>query len=190
MVQTLIKEITITLDEFLKQAETKPAQEFFDHKIYTKPMPQGQHSTIQGELVTTINTVTKKHKIAWAFPELRCTFSGSSIVPDIAVFKWENLPVNEDGTIANKFNLAPDWMIEILSPDQSMTILIKKILHCLDHGTMLGWIIDPEEKVIFCYAPSSQVQYFEQEKDLIPVPSFLQDFQLTLGDIFGWLNVQ
>ncbi len=188
MVQTLIKEIT--LEEFLKQSETKPAQEFFDNKIYTKTMPQGQHSIIQGELVTTINAIAKKQKIALAFPELRCTFSGISIVPDISVFTWENLPVNQDGTIANKFNLTPDWMIEILSPDQSMTILIKKILNCLDHGTILGWIIDPHEKVIFCYAPSSQVQCFEAEKDLIPVPNFMPDFQLTLGDIFGWLKVK
>lgn len=188
MVQTLIKEITLT--EFLKQPETKPAQEFIDHKIYTKPMPQVQHSRIQVKLSNAINAVTEDAKIALAFSELRCTFSGRSIVPDISIFTWENLPVNEDGTIANQFNIPPDWIIEILSPDQSMTILIKKILYCLDHGTMLGWIIDPHEKVIFTYAPNNQTQYFEVEKDLIPVPNFIQDFPLTLGDIFGWLKVK
>jgi len=188
MAQTLIKEIT--LDEFLKQAETKPAQEFFDHKIYQKDMPQGQHSRIQLKLSNAINLVTEDAKIALAFPELRCTFSGISIVPDVAVFKWQNLPINEDGIIPNKFNLAPDWMIEILSTDQSQTILIKKILHCLDHGTMLAWIIDPHEKVIFSYTPNNLPCFFETEKDLIPVPKFIKDFQLTLGDIFGWLKVQ
>ena len=56
MTQTLSK--AITLAEFLQQPETKPPQEYIDGNIYAKPMPQGQHSTIQGELVTTINVVT------------------------------------------------------------------------------------------------------------------------------------
>jgi len=45
MVQTPIK--PITLAEFLTQPETQPAQEYLDEQIYTKPMPQGQHSRIQ-----------------------------------------------------------------------------------------------------------------------------------------------
>lgn len=57
MVQTLSK--PLTLEEFLMLPETKPASEYIDGKIIQKPMPQGQHSTIQGELVTTINAVVK-----------------------------------------------------------------------------------------------------------------------------------
>jgi Uma2 family endonuclease len=153
-------------------------------------MPQGKHSTIQGELVTTINNSTKKQQIAWAFPELRCTFANRAIVPDIAVFTWEHLPVNEDGTIENRFNQSPDWIIEILSPDQAMSLVIKKILYCLNHGTSLGWIIDPDEKLIFTYTSNNQIQCFEDSNDVIPVPDFAKDLNLTLGDIFGWLQVK
>ncbi len=46
-------------------------------------MPQGKRSTIQGELVPTINAVVKPKHIARAFPELRCTFGGRSTVPDM-----------------------------------------------------------------------------------------------------------
>jgi Uma2 family endonuclease len=34
-------------------------------------MPQGEHSTIQGELIIAINAVVKPKKVARAFPELR-----------------------------------------------------------------------------------------------------------------------
>jgi len=48
-------------------------------------MPQGKHSTIQIELASAINQVGKPQKLAYALTELRCTFGGGSIVPDIAV---------------------------------------------------------------------------------------------------------
>ncbi|WP_255348380.1 Uma2 family endonuclease [Gloeocapsa sp. PCC 7428] len=41
------------------------------------------------------------------------------MVPDIAVFTWSRIPRQEDGGVANVFAIAPDWVIEILSPDQS-----------------------------------------------------------------------
>jgi len=49
----------MTLEEFLKLPETKPASEYIDGQIIQKPMPQGKHSVIQGELVSTINQVLK-----------------------------------------------------------------------------------------------------------------------------------
>jgi len=125
----------LTLEEFLKLPETEPATEYIDGQIIQKPMPQGKHSTIQGELVTAINTVVKPQRIARAFPELRCTFGGRSIVPDVAVFTWGRIPRDENGEIANVFQAAPDWVIEILSPDQSQTKVIKNILHCLEYET-------------------------------------------------------
>ncbi|MBR8827501.1 MAG: Uma2 family endonuclease [Gomphosphaeria aponina SAG 52.96 = DSM 107014] len=57
MVQTLSQ--SITLAEFLELPETKPAREYINGKIIQKPMPPGKHSTIQGELVTAINSDQK-----------------------------------------------------------------------------------------------------------------------------------
>lgn len=77
----------LSVEEFLKLPETKPASEYLNGQIYQKPMPQGEHSTLQSSLATAINEIAKPQKIAYAFPELRCTFQGRSIVPDIAVFE-------------------------------------------------------------------------------------------------------
>nr|WP_250122929.1 Uma2 family endonuclease [Chroococcidiopsis sp. CCMEE 29] len=123
---------TLTLEEFLKLPETKPASEYIDGQIIQKPMPQGKHSVIQGELVSTINQVLKSRRIARAFPELRCTFGGRSTVPDVSVFVWDRIPRDQNGEIANVFQSAPDWIIEILSPNQSQTKVTKNILWTLD----------------------------------------------------------
>ncbi|MEA5498979.1 Uma2 family endonuclease [Limnoraphis robusta] len=178
---------SITLDEFLQLEETEPASEYIDGEIIQKPMPQGEHSTIQGELIIAINAAVKPTKIARAFPELRCTFGEKSIVPDVAVFTWQRIPRKENGGVANKFLLAPDWIIEILSPDQSQTKVTKKILNCFKFDTQMGWLIDPEEKTIFVYLPTAAPAVFDEPSQQLPVPEFASELQLTLGQVFDWL---
>ena len=79
MAQTSTK--TLTLEEFLKLPETKPASEYINGKVVQKPMPQGKHSKLQGKLVTAINQVVEGQKIALAFPGLRCTLVGAQLCP-------------------------------------------------------------------------------------------------------------
>jgi Uma2 family endonuclease len=110
----------LTLDEFLKLPETEPASDFINGEIIEKPMPQAEHSRLQMKLGNVINNVTESQKIAYAFSELRCTFGGASIVPDLAVFRWDRIPKTPSGKIVNRFEIHPDWAIEILSPDQKL----------------------------------------------------------------------
>jgi Uma2 family endonuclease len=126
MVQTPIK--PVTLEEFLHLPETKPASEFINGQIIQKPMPQGKHSAIQGEFISAINQVLRSDRIARAFPELRCTFAGRSLVPDASVFIWQRIERDKDGKIADRFPIAPDWTIEILSPDQNQSKVVRNIL--------------------------------------------------------------
>ena len=177
----------ITLEEFLTLPETKPASEYIDGKIIQKLMPQGEHSTIQGELITALNGTLKPQKIARAFPELRCTFGERSTVPDVTVFTWNRIPRQDNGRIANAFNIEPDWTIEILSPNQSYAKVTKNILYCLDNGTQLGWLIDPSEQSVLVYFPKQQPAFFEVATDVLPVPDFAKAFQLTVGELFAWL---
>ncbi len=186
MVQTPTK--PLTLEEFLQQPETKPASEFIDGQIIQKHIAQGKHSTLQVDLGADINLTLKPQHIARAYSELRCTFGGRSIVPDIAVFTWEHIPRNNNGKVSNTFAIAPDWTIEILSPDQSQTKVVRNILHCLNHGTQMGWLIDPEEEVVFAYFANRTLAVFELESDRLPVPPFAESFNLTVGKLFSWLT--
>ena len=123
-------------------------------------------------------------------PELRCTFSGRSIIPDVAVFCWERLPVDENGTLANAFDAQPDWTIEILSPEQSSTRVTSNILHCLASGCQLGWLIDPGEALVQVYAPDKALVSLENPDAILPVPEFAAGLKLTVGQVFGWLKLR
>ncbi len=178
---------TLSIEEFLKLTETKPASEYIHGQIYQKPMPQGEHSTLQSSLVTAINEIGKPQKLVYAFPELRCTFQGRSIVPDIAVFEWQCIPLLANGRIANKFEIPPDWIIEILSPGQSPNRVIQKITFSIENGAKLGWLLDASDESIMIFQPNRLPQ-FKENIDILPVLGVLENWQLTVADVFNWLN--
>jgi Uma2 family endonuclease len=178
----------MNLDDFLALPEIKPANEFINGAIYQKPMPQGKHSIIQRELTFAIDRPLRDQKIARAFPELRCTFGQRSTVPDVSVLLWERIPRNQDGTVANAFLLAPDWTIEVLSPSQPQTKVVKNILHCLKHGTQMGWLIDPEEETVFVYQSQKEVEIFDEAHQPLLMPAFGAELNLSVGELFGWLT--
>ncbi len=40
---------------------------------------------------------------------------------------------------------------------------------------------------VLVYFPKQQPAFFETGTDLLPLPQLAQGFQLTLGELFGWL---
>ncbi len=134
-----------SLTDFLDQPdiETSPAWEFIAGQAVQKPMPALFHSRLQRNLVNFINARTEQYE---AMQELRCLVPPHSPVPDIAVVASARLP-ETDGPFVG----APDWLIEIRSPDQGTLSLQTTILHCLNQGTQLAWLIDLTQQQIWVW---------------------------------------
>ena len=79
-------------------------------------------------------------------------------------------------------------MIEILSPDQRQSKLVKKILFALEHGTEMAWLLDPDEELIFIYRANQALQLCDRPEQVLPLPTFAINLQLTVETIFGWLH--
>jgi Uma2 family endonuclease len=177
----------LTLEAFLEMPETKPASEYINGCIEQKTMPQGKHSVLQIKLATLINQYGETQERAYGFPELRCTFSGHSIVPDIAVFEWERIPLDKWGEIANKISIAPDWIIEILSPGQSSIKPISKLSFALQNGTKLGWLISPKDRIVLVFQ-GEKLPLSYQKDDLLPVLDCINDWQFSVNNLFRLLS--
>lgn len=178
----------LTLEQFLKlpYIEESPAWEFVQGAISQKPMPGGKHSRIQSRLVGAINgAVDSPYE---ALTELRCTFGGRSMVPDIVVLERSQIPADETGEIISTgVDIAPTWIIEILSPQQSQMTVTRKILHSLRHGGQLGWLIDPAERVVLVYRPDRLPEEWAESTELPVLPGL--SLSLTLQQLFSWLQI-
>jgi Uma2 family endonuclease len=151
-------------------------------------MPKTRHSRLQAKLITTINEITEAQKIAYAFPELRCTFGGRSIVPDVVVLYWSQIRFDEEGEPLDDVSIAPSWSIEILSPLQSSNRVTGNILQSLKYGCLLSWLIDPEDRSIMVFEPKQQPELY-QGRDRVPVLENI-DLNLTVERIFSWLKMR
>lgn len=184
---TLAQSQPLTLTQFLAlpDIEASPAWEYEPGRASQKPMPGGKHSRLQSRLVGAINAVDSAYE---ALPELRCTVAGRSMVPDVTVLEQAHIPVDDQGDIISAgIEFAPPWMVEILSPDQSQMKVTRKILHSLRHGGQLGWLIDPDDRVVLIYQPD----HLPEERvgqDLLPVLPGL-DLVLSADDLFRWLRL-
>ncbi len=176
----------ISLQEFLSLSETEPASDYIDGDIYQKPMPQGKHSRLQKYLLDVISQVGEPQKLVCAFPELRCTFGGGSVVPDVTVFEWSRIPKDQKGRIADRFEIAPDWTIEILSPEQSASRVIKKITFCLNHGTKLGWFMNPDDESVIVFE-RDRAPIVKSGDEILTGLDVLGDWQISVNSLFQCL---
>lgn len=176
----------LSLQEFLALPETKPASEYLYGQVMVKPMPQFHHSVLQSEICAQINQRARPAKLAYAFPELRCNFGDVSIVPDIVVLRWSNIPFQPDGAIADTVTGVPDWLIEILSPAQSPLQVMNKIGVAMTSGAQVGWLVLPERQAVLTYT-GDDIPELKRGDEALPVLDVLADWRITAQAIFELL---
>ena len=179
----------MTVEEFLTLPEEKPALEFEDGTVSQKVSPKGKHSRLQFVFAERVNVVTAQRKLALAFPELRTSFSGRSYVPDVAVYRWDRIPLDNDGSIANDFFEPPDIAVEIVSPDQSVGALIRKCVWYVEHGVKIAVLVDPDDKSVFSFRPGLAPQVLRGD-DQLPLDDVLADVAITVGFLFNSLQLR
>jgi Uma2 family endonuclease len=178
----------LTLEEFLRLPDEKPYREYIDGRIEVKVSPQKKHGLIEFRLVERINRFAMSIGLGLAFPELRCTFAGRSIVPDVVFLLKEHIEIDDQGEPVDVTSRPPDLHVEIISPDQTVKKSQGKLIHSTSHGTQLGWLIHPYKRTIDVYRPGRPAERVAPEGVLEGEP-VLPGFRLPAAEVFGWLKL-
>jgi Uma2 family endonuclease len=83
--------------------------------------------------------------------------------PDLAVVRRERIPHPEPRGF---LDLAPDLIVEVLSPNDRAAELLAKVADWLSAGATLVWIIDPERRVASVYRPDGRVTLVTEQETL------------------------
>ncbi len=85
----------------------------------------------------------------WILDEPECHLNDNVLVPDLAGWRRERLPVLPREAF---FTLAPDWVCEILSPStRSRDLVLKRALYAEANVSHL-WFVDPDARTLEAFA--------------------------------------
>ncbi|MBA4181202.1 MAG: hypothetical protein C0506_11490 [Anaerolinea sp.] len=178
--------VRVNLEEFLAMEETKPYLELIDGEVVPKAMPTPQHGLLVLEIGAQLRNYLRASREGRAFTEVRHQSRNEERVylPDLNVTVKDRLARE---AFRGPVDLAPDFAIEVLSPDDRAARVLDRVQFYLRAGVRLVWIVDPESRAVFVYRPGAAPEEHRPPAVLDAKP-VLADFELSLGELFAVLD--
>lgn len=145
----LRKEEIYTIDDIYALPEGERA-ELIDGQIYYMAPPNTRHQRMVSELHYQIKDYIRKHNgECEVFPAPFAVFLNENdrnyVEPDISVI------CDKDKITDKGCSGAPDWVIEIVSPNSRSMDYFKKLFKYRTAGVREYWVVDPEKALVTVY---------------------------------------
>lgn len=180
----------LMLNQFLALPEKKPYLEFAAGDAVPKPMPDKNHSRMQGILFLLLRQFLQETRLGEVLTEWRCIFGPPggerALIADLT-YASRAAMAESDRTGECYLRVAPDLAIEILSLDQSASRFADKLAFYLSNEVRLVWVIDPESKTVSTYSPGAQPRTL-RAGEMLDGSDVLPGFSLAVTELFAELE--
>ena len=102
--------------------------------------------------------------------------------PDVAFIVQDRIPIEVP---TGFWTIAPDLVIEVMSPANSASDIQQKVLDYLDAGVRVIWVIDPKSQSVTVYRSLTDVRLLTARDDLDALP-ILTDCRCIVADLFAY----
>lgn len=119
-------------------------------ELYASPRPAGPHSRVATKVGSRLDgpfDVGDGGPGGWILlfePELH--LGGDVLVPDVAGWRRERMPHVGEEVVA--FELAPDWICEVLSQSTSALDRVRKMPAYARERVQFAWLIEPIQRTL------------------------------------------
>ena len=145
----------VSVEEYLTTAYS-PDMDYVDGEVQERLVGEGQHATIQKFFIVYFGIREQEWRIL-AYPEQRVqTRETRYRVPDICV-------MDEEVPFEPIIRTAPLLCIEVLSPEDRMVRVQKKVAEYIEMGVRAVWIVDPWERSVTVADGSITLQPADEE---------------------------
>jgi Uma2 family endonuclease len=101
--------------------------------------------------------------------------------PDVILFP-ESIPVGQASPRHPR--RIPELVVEVLSPNDSWTALLRRVKQYHQRGIALVWIVDPDPRTLTVCRPN-EVQQLLEETEEVTGNGVLPDFRLPVAELFN-----
>ena len=188
MATTPIGEKLLTAGEFLRLCEQGALRgELIRGKVRETVPAGGKH----GELGMTIGTALTVHVRPNRLGRVAGTDTGVLLErdpdtvrePDVAFFSADTLPL--DIEVHGYYEVIPDLVVEIVSPNDRPQEIADKVAMWLSHGVRLVWAVYPSARTVAVHT-SEGPSLIYTEDDELDGGAVLPDFRCAVRDILDW----
>lgn len=109
--------------------------------------------------------------------------NGATRSPDAAWIKLDRWNALTDEQKASFAPICPDFVIELRSASDLLSRLQAKMQEYIDHGAVLGWLIDCQNQQVYVYRPHQAIATLDQPTSLSGDPE-LPGFVLQMAKIW------
>ena len=141
----------VMVEEYLHSGHQGPDCDFVDGEVIQRNVGGIDHSTVQRRLTVYFDRLAAKHELS-VFPELRMKLGPRKFrVADLAIYEG---PAPEE-----RFPSAcPRIVVEVVSPDDRHSEIIRKLDDYRDWGVRDIWLIDPAIRRLYGYGPEGMTE--------------------------------
>ena len=144
----------VTADELLVLSMPNKRTELVRGVLVVREPAGGRHGRVANELSRVIGNHVHAHALGAVYAaETGFTLArrpDTVRAPDVAFVRRERLPDPEPTGFPD---LAPDLVVEVLSPGDHAGEILAKVADWLSAGTRLVWVVDPERRLGRVYRP-------------------------------------
>lgn len=188
MATTPIGEKLLTADEFLRLCEQRLVKgELVRGVVKSTVSANGEHS----EIAAILSSVLVHHVRPLRLGKVSTSDAGVLLErdpdtvrePDVAYFSSETLP--PDVKVRGFYEVVPDLVVEIVSPNGSPQYVAERVAMWLSHGVRLVWAVYPVARAVAAH-PQDGPSLIYTEDDELDGGAVLPDFSCQVREILDW----
>lgn len=177
---------TITIAEIERTGGPEGLWELIEGEFVEMPAAGGRHGRLGVNVSSQLRAFVSAHGLGYVY-DAQTGFVLSEQpptirVPDVGFVRTERLPEGfDDGGF---LRVAPDLVVEIISPSDRMVEILAKVVMWLESGTSLLWLVNAATQTVTVYVPDGDLQVLTVE-DTLDGGEILPGFSLPVRDIFA-----
>ncbi len=178
---------SLPLIEPAMEAEPAGLYEVVNGQVVEKPQMGAFEVEIAGSLFLALENHARSHRLGKAQMEMLFLIDQTHNLrrrPDVSFVSSARWPTHTPAPQTPAWDVVPDLTVEVVSPTNTVEVVLGKLEEYFHAGTRLVWIAFPRHRKMYVYESPTSVRILQVGDDL-EGGAVMPGFRLSLAELFG-----